>query len=169
MQCVNKCCATSLINNEITHLASNSALGMENLLNLAWLTWSLLDMKFSLNHQEVTHIQSEQTFISILYFLFTSGFFNSLNFFYLSNDKSPSIRTIRFEVSITMSFETLFTRQSPYWFTSNLFTLVKSFDGCRGSDSFVGGGVTLGVTQRTNRGSSLKGFLALKLLLNLDS
>jgi len=60
-----------------------------------------------------------------------------------------------------MTFETLFTLPSLWWFTGNPFTPVNSFDGCRGSDSFLEGGVMLGGTPRTNRGRGLKGFLTL--------
>jgi len=145
---VNKYCetyigATSSINDECTHLTSDSASGVENLLPLAWLTSNLLDMECSTNHQEFTYIQSDQSLIRILYFLFTCSFFNSLNFFHLFNAENSSIRTIYLEVSITMTFKTLFTLKSLWWYTSNPFTLVKSVEGYRGSDSFVRGRITL--------------------------
>jgi len=103
-------------------------------------------MECSLNHQEFTYIWSDQSLTLILYFLFTCSFFNNLNFIHLYNGESPSVTTIRLEVPITMTFETLFSLQSLWWFTSNPFTLVKSFDGCKGSDNLVRGGVTLGGT-----------------------
>ena len=69
-------------------------------------------MECSPNHQEFSYIWGDQSLILILYLLFTSSFFNSLNFFYFSNGEGPSIRTICLEVSITMAFETRFTLQS---------------------------------------------------------
>ena len=139
--------ATSSIDAEITHLASDSVLGIAISLPLAWLIRSPLDMECSSNHQEFFYIQGDQSLSLILYFLFISSFFNSLNFFYFSNAEGPSVRIISLEVPITMAFETLFNRQSFWLFASNPFTLIKNFDGCRGSYTFVIGSVTLGVLE----------------------
>jgi len=160
--------ATSCINNELTHLTSNSASSTKHLLPLAWFTGSLLGMECSLNYEEFIRNQGDLSLV-ILGFLLTSCFFYSLDLFHFSNGESSLIKTICLEVSTIMTFETLFTLQSIWWFTSNPCILVKGFDECRGSDSFVGCRVTIRGTQRANRRSGLKGFLTLKFLINLDS
>jgi len=117
-------------------------------------------MEWSLNYQEFTHVWSDQSLILILDFLLTSCFLNSLNFLYFSNSKSSPTKTIHLKVSITMAFETLFTL---HLFSGSLaitLPLVKGFDWCRGSVSFVGVGVTIGGTLRANKEGGLKGLLA---------
>jgi len=125
-------------------------------------------MKCSSNHPEFTHIQSDQSLIFILYFLFTSSFSNNLNFFHLSNGESTSIRTIRLEVPIAMTLKPFLP--SDFFGGSlaiplPLSRILMAVDG----DSFVWVEVALGGTRRTNRGRDLKGFSTLKLLLNLDN
>ena len=81
--------------------------------------------------------------------------------------ESSLVGTIYLEVSITMAFEVRLTPQPLWWLTSNLFILVKGFDGCSVNVNPVVGGATLRGTLRENR-SSLTWSLTFKLLFNID-
>jgi len=75
-------------------------------------------------------IKSSPTFkwsnlVLILSFLLTYSFLNNLDFFHFSNGESSSIGTICLEMSIIMAFETLFTVQFLWCFTSNPFIMLR--------------------------------------------
>jgi len=114
LKLTNECCrsyvgATPSINNEHTHLASNNASGMKDLISLAQFKRSPLDIECSLDYPKFTHIWSDQSLILILGLLLINYFLNGLDLFHFSNGESPPVGTIRLEVSITMAFEALFT------------------------------------------------------------
>ena len=133
------------IDNKFTCLDSNDTPSVEDLFPLIGFKRNLFGIVGSSNHQLLLNIRSDQSVIPFLKVLFTSRFFNNLDFLYLSNDESSPVRKIRLKIPIAMAIQGLFFFQFLRLLTCNPLTFVKGFNGCRGSINFVVEGEALGV------------------------